>query len=116
MAGEQNVISVIIESVNKMSQDLRQIEGEMQRLGGATTITGKTMGVTNKAMGATTQSVRSMTNMMNPLRSVLVQLTEVTGGFGTALFNLLRFGFTPTGLAITAIIAGTSGLISVWLS
>ena len=106
MAAEQNnIIQVVIESVNKMSQDLRQIEGEMRKLEGTT-------GTTAKAMGAAGVSTHRMMNTMSPLRTLLIQLTGVAGGFGTALFNLIRFGLSPMGLAISGLVAFMSSLIA----
>ena len=105
MAAEQNVISVIIESVNKMSQDLKQIEGDMHKLG-------RTTGTTGKAFTSTGHASRSFMTTMGPLRSLMVALTGVTGGFGTALFNLVRFGLSPTGLAMSGLIVFISSLIS----
>ena len=108
MAGESNIIEVLIKSVDSMSADLRRIQGEMGRLD---TPTGKTSGT----FGAATQSSAGLFRQMGPLRSVLVQLTGVTGSFGTAIFNLVRFGLTPAVLAITGIIAITTALISKWV-
>jgi hypothetical protein len=39
----------------------------------------------------------------------------VTGGVGTAFANVIRFGFNPATLAITAVIAGISVMISRWI-
>lgn len=108
MAGESNVIQVLIESVDKMSQDLRRIQVEMGKVDTAT-------GGTSRAMGAAAASSRGLFAQMGPLRSVLVQLTGVTGSFGTAMFNLVRFGFTPQGVAIAGVIAVATGLISKWV-
>lgn len=108
MAGEQNVISVVIESVNKMSQDLARIEGDMRKLEGTT-------GTTEKTFKTTGQSTRGLMQTMSPLRSLLVQLTDTTGALGTAMFNLIRAGLNPMALAITGVVIGASTFISRWV-
>jgi len=102
-----NVIQVIIKSQENLSVDVRRIEAELRKLQGTTE------GVSGR-FGNAMRSSSGLQRNLAPLRSVLIQLTGVTGSFGTALFNLVRFGFSPIGLAITGIIAAVSGLVSAW--
>jgi len=103
----ENVISVIIKSVNEMSADLAKVNADLAKL----------QGTTERASGSFGRATRSSGGLQRnlaPLRSVLIQLTGVTGSFGTALFNLVRFGFSPVGLAITGTIGIVTGLVSAW--
>ena len=102
-----NVIQIIMRSVNEMSADLKRIDADLAKFQGTTESTGT-------SFRKTTQSTRLFQRDLLPLRSLLVQITGITGGFGSALFNLIRFGFTPVGIAITATIAATVSLISKW--
>ena len=102
-----NVISVIMRSVNEMSQDLQRINTDLDKLKGTTESAGQTF---TKTSGAT----KLLSRDLLPLRSILVQITGVTGSFGTALFNLIRFGFSPLGIAITTVIASIAFLAKAW--
>src|SRR3990167_4161415 len=102
-----NVIQVILRSVNEMSADLKRIDTDLAKLQGTTESTGA-------SFGKATQSTRLFQRDLLPLRSLLIQITGITGGFGSALFNLIRFGFTPVGIAITAIIASVGFLAKAW--
>lgn len=106
MAGE-NVIEVLIVGVDKLSPEAQRAIATLRGLSGATSV------VTGEATKATA-ATKKFHGGLSPLRSLLIQTTGATGGLGAALFNIVRFGFTPVGIAIASAIALTTALVRGW--
>ena len=103
----ENVIEVLIVGVDKLSPEGQKAIGTLREMGKAT-------GAATGEMGRGTTAITAFTGKFSPLRSILISATGVTGGFGTALFNLVRFGFSPVGIAVATTVATIGALAKGW--
>lgn len=121
MAAEQNIIEVIIKSVNQMSAELGRIENDMRKLEGAT-------GKTDKAMTSVSGSSQNFRRTLQPMRSLISQVTgalaEQSGGMqvlianvDNAAFSLAAFGLKAgaIGAALTILVGVVAFFVKRWL-
>ena len=135
MAQESNVIQVIIESVNKMSADLRRIDADMQKFQGTTKQVVATTDIATKStanfhrtLAPMTRAVSSVTNAVaatNPEFRILIgnadniafSMARAAAGSATAgqaILNALKAAFNPATLIIMGAVTAIAYFLSKW--
>ena len=97
MAGEQNVIEIVIRSVDQLSGDLKRVEGELARLGQA----GDRVDQSTQRL---TRSNRLLTSALNPMRGALGQVTtlmaQMNPEYRVAISSLDNLGLAMTNVGL----------------